>query len=278
MDEIISQLQKEYKLNGNDMFVMQYIIEHSEEVTKLSSHQLSKLTFTSPTAIIRFVKKLGFENYSDFKIHIHTFLNKYYLANMQIISHESMDSIKNKLSEIESGIINQTKDLIKTDIFNEMMLLISQNKYIDIIANDTNASIGEYASHLLLSVDKIVNVYHNQDKQLWLSLNADSQHTIIIISKYGKNKHFLKIANILKKKHIPFVVMTTHHSYDLALKTPLTLYGVIHEEFESLKDMIFYISLKYIFDLIYTLLISENLKQAKELDDLYGQLFDKFES
>ena len=47
------------------------------------------------------------------------------------------------------------------------------------------------------------------------------------------------------------------------------------EEFESLKDMIFYISLKYIFDLFYTILISNDLKHSKELDNLYGHIFNQ---
>ena len=53
------------------------------------------------------------------------------------------------------------------------------------------------------------------------------------------------------------------------------LHGMVHDEFESLKDMVFYISLKYIFDLIYSIIISDNLQQAKEVDQLYGSLFDK---
>lgn len=53
---ILKQLEKDYKLNENDLFIARYILEHSEEIPLLSSHQLAKETFTSPTAIIRFVK------------------------------------------------------------------------------------------------------------------------------------------------------------------------------------------------------------------------------
>lgn len=152
---------------------------------------------------------------------------------------------------------------------------ISKNKYIDIIANDTNACIGEYASHLLLSTGKITTVYQNRDKQLWLSLNVDHYHTVIMISKNGKDEHLLNVADILIIRKIPFIIITSHKENLLAKKQAVLLYGVIHDEFESLKDMVFYISLKYIFDLMYSVLISENLQQAKEVDQLYGALFDK---
>lgn len=193
---ILKQLEKDYKLNENDLFIARYILEHSEEIPLLSSHQLAKETFTSPTAIICFVKKLGFESYNDFKLNIHSFLNQYYLSNMHIQSHENLYSVKNKLTEIECGIIHQTKDNIDPNTFNHIISMISKNKYIDIIANDTNSTIGDYASHLLSSVNKIVNVYHNHDKQLWLSFNVEKDHTIILVSKYGTNKHLLKVTDI----------------------------------------------------------------------------------
>ncbi len=275
MSMILEKIAQDYRLNDNDLYLAQYIIDHSEEVVHLSTHQLAKNTYTSATAVVRFVKKLGFMNYNDFKIHIHSFLSQYYLKDMEILSHESLFSVKEKLSEIEVGIIKQTENMISLDVLGKVMSYISQNQYLDIIANDTNACIGEYASHLLLSTGKITTVYQNEDKQLWLSLNVNSSHTVIMISKYGKDKHLLNIADILIKRKIPFIIITSHKENALAKKQAVLLYGVIHDEFESLKDMIFYISLKYIFDLIYSILISDNLQQAKELDRLYGTLFDK---
>lgn len=270
---ILEQFKKDFKLNENDLFIIQYIIEHSEEITSYSSHQLAKETYSSPTAVIRLVKKIGFENYNDFKLNIHSLLNKYTLSDMRIMSNEDLYTIKNKLAEIEIGIINQTKQQLNSNVFNEVMTMISRNKYIDIIANDANAAISEYGSHILSSVNKIVNVYHNGNKQLWLSLNVSSDHTVILISKFGRTKHLLKIADTLKQRHIPFIIITTDKTNDLSSKSPYVLYGINHEDLNNLKDMTFYISLKYIFDLIYTALFSYDYKQAKELDDLYAKIY-----
>lgn len=192
---------------------------------------------------------------------------------MRIMSNEDLYTIKNKLAEIEIGIINQTKQQLNSNVFNEVMTMISRNKYIDIIANDANAAISEYGSHILSSVNKIVNVYHNGNKQLWLSLNVSSDHTVILISKFGRTKHLLKIADTLKQRHIPFIIITTDKTKDLSNKSPYVLYGINHEDLNNLKDMTFYISLKYIFDLIYTTLVSYDYKQAKELDDLYAKIY-----
>ena len=275
MKTIIERIAHDYKLNDNDLYLIQYIIDHSDEVIHLSTHQLAKKTFTSATAVIRCIKKLGFDNYNDFKIHLESFLSQYYLKEMEILSHENFQSIKDKLAQIETGIINQTKDFISIENLQKVMSLLLQNSYIDIIANDTNACISEYISHLLLSIGKITTVYQNRDKQLWLGLNVDTHHTVIMVSKNGKDQHLLKISDILIKRKIPLIIITSHKENAPAKKQALILYGVIHDEFENLKDMVFYISLKYIFDLIYSIMISENLQQAKELDQLYGTLYER---
>ena len=39
---ILKQLEKDYKLNENDLFITRYILEHGEEIPLLSSHHLLK--------------------------------------------------------------------------------------------------------------------------------------------------------------------------------------------------------------------------------------------
>ncbi|ERK31221.1 MurR/RpiR family transcriptional regulator [Clostridium intestinale] len=47
--------------------IAQYIIEHKEEIEKLSTHAIAKGTYTSSSAVIRLAHKLGFEGYNDLK-------------------------------------------------------------------------------------------------------------------------------------------------------------------------------------------------------------------
>ena len=68
--------------------------------------------------------------------------------------------------------------------------------------------------------------------------------------------------------------MTAAKENSLVSLTPLVLFGVIHDSFESLKEIVFYISLKYIFDLIYAVLISGDMERAGQLSDLHCRLFD----
>ncbi len=65
---------------------------------------------------------------------------------MRIMSNEDLYTIKINFGN-RNIIINQTKEHLNSNVFNEVMTMISRNKYIDIIAND--------AMQLLVSMEVI---------------------------------------------------------------------------------------------------------------------------
>lgn len=275
MYDIYERLKRQHKLNENEKMIVQYLLNHLDEIPYLSSRELARRTYTSSTAIIRFIKKLNYESYNDFKIHIVSDLKNMDNPNPSIMSNEDMLSLVNKISDIEITIIQKTKDMLSMNELNKIISLMNQYQYIDIIANDTNASIGEYASHLFFSVGKIVNVYHHSDKQLLLALNVPQDHIVLMISKYGKNEHMNKVAMLLRKRGIHTIALTTHMDEGLASQCQYSLYGWVEDSFDKLKDTVFYISLKYILDLMYVILFSQNYDNTIQLEKLYDSIFFK---
>ncbi len=274
MSEVLERLKHDFRLNASDEAILEYVIGHLKQVQRMSSHQLAKETYSSPTAVIRFVRKIGFENYNDFKLNIESFIGGYSLGNLHIASDDSLFSVRSKLREIERGIIDQTDRQLDDTVFGKVTKEIAKGRYVDILATDANYAMAEYFSHLLFGAQKIANVYNDRDKQLWVALNVEIDHAVIIISKHGEDSHLVKVAGILKKRGIPFIVVTATKENSLGSLTPLVLFGVIHDSFESLKEVVFYISLKYIFDLIYAVLISGDMERAGQLSDLHCRLFD----
>ncbi|MBM6842164.1 MurR/RpiR family transcriptional regulator [[Clostridium] spiroforme] len=56
------------KFTEREKIIAAYILENSEKVIHMSSRELARNTFTNATTIVRFVKKLGYSSYNDFKI------------------------------------------------------------------------------------------------------------------------------------------------------------------------------------------------------------------
>lgn len=67
---ILDDIAINTNLNENERQLLQYISEHLEEVPSLLSRELARHNFMSSTAVLRCIKKLGFQNYNDFNLNI----------------------------------------------------------------------------------------------------------------------------------------------------------------------------------------------------------------
>lgn len=210
MNTIIKQIQTHIHLSENELVIIEYIIDHLDEIPKLTSRELAKKTYTSATSIMRFIKKLGYGNYNEFRYQIAFELKNLEYYNMNIVSSEHIVSLINKSSQIEINAIQKTKEMLSIDEFKEIIMKISKATYIDIIANDANARLAQYASHCINTLGKIVNVYHETNQQLNCCLNIMDDHIVIIISKFALDPHIANIAMTLHKKKRQTILITSN--------------------------------------------------------------------
>lgn len=59
--------EKETELNELDLDILNYVLNHQQEVQTLGIMQLADVTHASKSSILRMTKKLGFSGYSEFK-------------------------------------------------------------------------------------------------------------------------------------------------------------------------------------------------------------------
>ena len=61
LEKLLERLKNDKSLNDNENYIIEYIIEHIDEIPHISSRELGRRTYTSSTSVIRLIKKLGFE-------------------------------------------------------------------------------------------------------------------------------------------------------------------------------------------------------------------------
>lgn len=81
---LVDLLNDSKQFNETQNIICQYILNHSEDVVKMSARALAKETYTNASTIIRFVQKIGYENYNDFKIHLVHDLKEYQAAVLKL--------------------------------------------------------------------------------------------------------------------------------------------------------------------------------------------------
>ena len=275
MSNILEKLKESAHLSENECVIADYMINHVEDIPNLSTREFAQKTYTSATSIVRFVKKLGYKNYNDFKYNIVSALKNIKSEDYRINSDEDILTLFNKLFESYQDVIQKTKEIINIKEFYEIMQFVTKTKYIDILANDTNATIAQYASHCLSGVGKIVNVYQETDKQLYFTLNATKDHLVFIVTKYSRNEHLLNAALNLRKRGIQTVAVTSSLENTISKLCTYTLHTPFNGNQDKTNEMGFYTSLKYLFDFMYAVLFSQNYDMTLQKEELYNQIFFK---
>lgn len=272
---ILEKLNESYDFSENEQMIVIYMLEHLEDIPHLSSREFAKRTYTSATSIIRFVRKLGYQHYNDFKYNIVSMMKNIDLGNNDVLSNEDILSLSQKINQLEISALQKTKECLSLTDLQAVIQDISTKDIIDIYAYDTNAKIAEYAAHLLSNMGKFVQVYQETDLQINHALHVKSDHVVFIISKHARNTYLLDIAKTLYRRRIPLIVITQAHSNDLCSYAQFVLHTPFETQAQKINELIFFTSVKYIFDLIYALLFSMSYDKSERYEALYNQIFFK---
>ena len=84
----------EFSFTENEKKIMNYIMENGNSITQMNSTELSQAIGTSQSAVIKFVKKIGYRSFTDFKMQVRE----------DFISQEQVDSLKSQNVSLEDPL------------------------------------------------------------------------------------------------------------------------------------------------------------------------------
>ena len=257
---LIDLLNDSKQFNETQNIICQYILNHSEDVVKMSARALAKETYTNASTIIRFVQKIGYENYNDFKI----------------TEKEKSISIVDKISELEKNVIEKTKNQLSLQQIEYIAELLKKTTYIDFISSDANACIADYACHLFFLERKIANNYTTSNQQLYLTLTELKEHVVFVISRRGEDEKILKVVQELhKNKEIKIIAITGRKDSPIARYCDEILSAIHIGSFVELRDMIFQVSAQYIINCLFSLLFTDDYQSIVQFNDEYEKIYLK---
>ena len=271
--EFMKKLQAKDHFTERESKIADYIIHNCEKVLDMTTRQLASETYTSATVIVRFVRKLGYQGFNDFKIHLLTDLKENSYSEIEVEKKESLISIVNKVSSFHEKVLLETKNRLSIDDLEKIQEALEQVNQIDIFALDANASIGEYVSHNIMQAGKLSNVYRSMNKIL-LYESLVEKSVVIVISRMGKDKNLLKAVQSLRKKGHFVILMTSNEDSLLVKNADVSLLCRYKENVVELGDLLFYFFVSYIFDVLISIIVKNNYDKAIDLYRLHDQLYE----
>lgn len=134
------------KLNASEQSILKYVIKNLHVVKKMSIRDLAATCFVSTTTIFRFVKKLGYEGYSDFIDDISKAE-----AESRKISIPSIVQNDNYRDSYLKNIAEAVK-VITDEKIEKFSTIMNKNPDIYVIAEGLSREVGRYFTRLLTTI------------------------------------------------------------------------------------------------------------------------------
>ena len=254
-DEVINENKR--ALNQTDEIILQYILNHRNEIRQISIHDLAKKCCVSSTTVVRFAQKLGFDGFSDLK----SLLKREYPAK-KIQSQDILLSLEKFYAKTWAGLMKRNYDNASRLVHEAHRVFAFASGYVQ------NNAVQELKR--LFFYDNVL-IYDIGGKGEFYSAlkTANKDDLFIFVSLSGETQHVTEFAAQLQLKGIPLISITTLHENTLASRSTENLY-IFSEEFQvnepeqiPFKSMFTYFLLIEIWYVNYRLYV-KNLEDSQE--------------
>jgi RpiR family murPQ operon transcriptional repressor len=213
MKSVLVRLQ-EYAghASGAEKGVIQYLLREPENAVKCNVHQLAKISFSSPSTIIRLCRKLGFQGYKDFHKSLIYEVALRKSANeekkKEIEKEDSLETIVEKVTYKNISSLENTRKLIDIQTLEACVDLICNCKTICLFGIGSSLLVAKDAYLKFLRINKPCLISEDWHAQLLQARNITHEDLAIAISYSGLTEEVLKCVNTVKQKGTPVIAIT----------------------------------------------------------------------
>lgn len=220
----VSKINHAYtSFNTNQKKIADYIITNPDKVVRMSVQELALKTDTSPAAIVRFSKKVGYDGYPTLKLELVLDVS----AELeQIIEDQPVetDSFYSFLRQEQKGYldtINQTFVLINADSLEKVIGYCLEARRIYITGLGGSSSVARDFHNKLTRIDAPAVFNLDAHIQLGNSIHLTPEDLVIAISYRGRTNTVNLIVQRARKRNIRTVAITQNNG------SPLSKYAEI---------------------------------------------------
>lgn len=194
-------------LNDLEISVYNYIVSNRDKVIYMTIRELASENHVSTTTILRLVKKLGFEGFSEFK------------SNLKIDNKK--EKFKYKENNILEELLVRLRDTDLKKQINDAVELLKNYETIFFAGVGNSAHIAAYGGRFFSNYGKIAVVIDT----LYYPLTAESisEAIAIIISVSGESNDIVRIAKTLKGRGVKIISITNSKTSSLSKISDLNI-------------------------------------------------------
>ncbi len=222
----------------------------TNEIIYLSISDLASRLKVADATLVRFCKKLGYNGFQDFKLHLS--------QEAASAGRDSVDCTVKRIAMQMVDAINQTSRSINYDECLRIADRMIGSGKICAFGVGNSAITAMEISNVLARIGIMVTYTPDPHLQAMITSNLTDNDTVILISVSGSTKDILDVAEVAKKNGTRIVVITCYDHSPLAKYADHILFSTRREAAYEGGSVSTIVSISYIINVLYNA-ISEKL-------------------
>lgn len=265
----ILQQFKEDKFTDSENQVINYLLDHLEDITLLSINDLAKKTYTSNATIIRLCHKLNYQGYRQFKLALLQELeaNKYITNQVDYTipfqSDETSNQIIQSMYSLYQESIQQIYQNLDLETLKKVAELIITKKRIFIYGlGDSQITATNFINKLIkLDIYPILATQYSEEQ--YISNQMKSGDFALFISYSGDSNTLLKCIKIINQKGIPTALISANKQSKLITYSKYKIMIPDYEKENKIATFYSQLSFMYILNNLYALIYQMKRNELK---------------
>ncbi|WP_141603986.1 MurR/RpiR family transcriptional regulator [Terrilactibacillus laevilacticus] len=177
------------RINPAELNAANYILNHSEKVIRMTVNELSEASHSSPSAIIRLCKSVGFTGFQDLKIRIAGDLQAQKINGeeyKEIHPNSDLATIISSVSNNSALSINETSKILDESKMEMVIQWLDQANRIDFYGTGASQLVAQDAQHKFMRINKVCTAYSDTHLQLTSAVTLTNKDVAVAFSYSGE--------------------------------------------------------------------------------------------
>lgn len=243
-------------MSNTETNIAEYILANPETASHLTIRDLARLTYSSPSSVVRVCRQIGFAGYREFRYALSLELE---VLGKEIAHQEENLSINDSIHTIIEKVtynnirsLEDTQRLLDPDTVSACVDLLLRSHTILLfgIGASLAAAKDTYLKFLRLNKPCVVN--EDWHSQLLMARNATPQDVAIAFSYGGQTKEVIACMEALKENGTPCIAVTRYAPSPVARLADYLLHTAANESLFRNSAMSSRLSQLNVVDILYT--------------------------
>ena len=190
--DLNKRLREHTGLTPTDQCLRDYFLRYPERAARMNTRQLAEATFTSPSAVVRFCRKFGYQGLQDFK-------GAYFRAipdapafdlpdgDFPFQADTPPDVLVRDLLKLEEGTLHRLASTLDPAAFDRAAAMLGGAGSIELCAAGSGLYLLEEFAFRLMKFGFRVNVISNSVNLRYIANQMDPTHCMMLLRYTGMN-------------------------------------------------------------------------------------------